>query len=77
MKQNRYEVYEAKDGFRWRLIAKNGRIVSESGEAYARKSGAIKAVERHREIAVVAEGPDRSFDHLKAFESNAASLRAH
>jgi uncharacterized protein YegP (UPF0339 family) len=31
------EVYRAKDGWRWRLWAKNGRIVAESGESYRSK----------------------------------------
>ena len=31
------EIYKAKDGWRWRLWARNGRIVAESGEAYRSK----------------------------------------
>lgn len=31
MKQPRFEVYEAKDGWRWRLKARNGRILADSG----------------------------------------------
>lgn len=31
------EIYRAKDGWRWRLWAKNGRIIAESGEAYRSK----------------------------------------
>ena len=27
-------LYKAKDGWRWRAVAGNGRIVAESGEAY-------------------------------------------
>lgn len=30
-------VYYAKDGWRWRLIAPNGKITAESGEAYKRR----------------------------------------
>jgi uncharacterized protein YegP (UPF0339 family) len=30
-------VYRAEDGWRWRAIADNGEIVSESGEAYENK----------------------------------------
>lgn len=30
-------VYEAKDGWRWRLIATNGKIVADSGEAFAKR----------------------------------------
>lgn len=29
--------YKAKDGWRWRLTASNGRIIAESGEAYVRR----------------------------------------
>lgn len=36
-------VYPAADGWRWRLRAKNGRIVADSGEAYARKRNAAQA----------------------------------
>lgn len=32
--------YEAKDGWRWRLRAANGRIVAESGESYVERRGA-------------------------------------
>ncbi len=28
------EVYEGKDGWRWRIVAANGRILADSGEAY-------------------------------------------
>lgn len=30
-------VYWAKDGWRWRLVAPNGKIVADSGEAYKRR----------------------------------------
>lgn len=46
MKSPAFQVYPAKDGYRWRLRAANGRIIAESGEAYARKQGAEKAVDR-------------------------------
>lgn len=28
------EIYKAKDGWRWRIIAANGKILADSGEAY-------------------------------------------
>jgi hypothetical protein len=40
-----FDVYRAKDGWRWRLFARNGRVIAESGEAYKRKAGAIKGCE--------------------------------
>ena len=39
-------VYEAKDGFRWCLVANNGNIMAESGEAYTREPDAYKAAVR-------------------------------
>lgn len=36
-------VYRAADGWRWRLTAKNGLIVADSGEAYARKRNALRS----------------------------------
>lgn len=30
------QKYRAKDGWRWRLVASNARIVAEGGEAYTR-----------------------------------------
>ena len=38
----RFEVYQARDGWRWRLRAANGRIVA-TGEAHTRKADAIRA----------------------------------
>ena len=40
------EVWHSKDGYRWRKWARNGRMVSESGEAYTRLDDASKAAER-------------------------------
>lgn len=46
---NRYthvlRVYETGDGWRWRLVAMNGRIVADSGEAYKRKRNAVQAAQ--------------------------------
>ena len=33
-------VYRAKDGWRWKLVARNGRIVAASSEAFVDKRGA-------------------------------------
>lgn len=43
MKTARFEVYKAKDGFRFRLIAANGRIIA-SGEGHTRERDAWRAV---------------------------------
>ena len=42
MKTPLFEVYPAKDGWRWRLRAANGRIVA-TGEAHTRKADAVRA----------------------------------
>lgn len=33
----KFQIYKSKNGWRWRLFAKNGKLVAESGEAFARK----------------------------------------
>ena len=40
----RFQIYKAKDGWRWRLLAANGRTLA-SGEAFTRKADAERAVE--------------------------------
>lgn len=39
----RIAVTEAKDGYRWTLVAPNGNTIAESGEAYPTNALAIKA----------------------------------
>jgi uncharacterized protein YegP (UPF0339 family) len=34
--------YEAKDGWRWRLRAPNGKVIADSAEAYTEKRGATE-----------------------------------
>lgn len=41
----KFEKYEAKDGFRWRLKSTNGRIIADSAEAYSSSSALDRAVE--------------------------------
>lgn len=43
-------VYEARDGWRWRLRAGNGRIVAESGEAYVTEAKALQGFDRVLEL---------------------------
>lgn len=38
------QKYQAKDGWRWRLVAANGRTVADSGEAYTRLRDLGRAV---------------------------------
>ena len=35
------EFYKAKDGYRWRVVAANGNIVADSGEAYENRADAL------------------------------------
>jgi len=37
MRSSKFAIYKAKDGYRWRLKAKNGKIIAEGGEAYKRR----------------------------------------
>lgn len=38
-----FDVYQDISGeWRWRLWAKNGKVVADSGEGYKRKAGAIR-----------------------------------
>lgn len=42
----KFEIYKAKDGsWRWRLRARNGRIIAAGSEGYARKAQVEKIVE--------------------------------
>jgi len=50
MKRPRFVIIQAKDGFRWRLMAANGRIVA-TGEAHTRKADAHRAMMRVAELA--------------------------
>jgi uncharacterized protein YegP (UPF0339 family) len=53
MQNERFIVFHAKDGWRWRLVSGNGRIVA-TGEAHTRKSDAIRACKRLTDIAIEA-----------------------
>jgi len=56
VKAPRFEVYRAKDGWRWRLVAANGRIVA-TGEAHTRKGDAVRACARLASLAESASPP--------------------
>lgn len=43
----RFEIYEAADGFRFRLVAGNGEVVAQ-GEAYSRKRDVRRAIKALR-----------------------------
>lgn len=44
MKRPKFVVYESVDGWRWRLVAANGRILA-SGESHTRKEDAERAID--------------------------------
>lgn len=46
-----FTIYQAADGFRWRLTAHNNRIVADSGESYTRLGDAKRAVHAIEKIA--------------------------
>jgi uncharacterized protein YegP (UPF0339 family) len=48
-----FVVYQARDGFRWRLVAANGEIVG-SGEAYSTRSNCERAVQTIQRLAPTA-----------------------
>lgn len=43
------------DEYRWRLVARNGRIIADSAEGYADKYHCEQAVDRFIEAATMAE----------------------
>lgn len=43
MKQPRFDVYKSADGWRWRLVSANGRILCQ-GEAHTRERDAYRAI---------------------------------
>lgn len=51
----KFVIYKAKDGWRWRAIARNSKVVADGAEGYARKSGAQKALKKFRTDAATAE----------------------
>ena len=42
MKGPRFEVYRSRDGWRWRLRARNGRVIA-TGESHTRERDALRA----------------------------------
>lgn len=43
----KFEIYrDTSGGWRWRLVATNGRIVADSAESYSKKSNAVAAAKR-------------------------------
>jgi uncharacterized protein YegP (UPF0339 family) len=49
-----FEIYNAKDGWRWRLKSLNGRTIADSAEAYTSVSNAKRAAKTVKRWAVLA-----------------------
>ena len=54
-KKMSFRVWKARDGWRWQIRAKNGRITAESGEAYTRKHDCIRAIRAIQKARVMYE----------------------
>jgi uncharacterized protein YegP (UPF0339 family) len=56
-KQAKIVIYQDSSGeWRWRLVAKNGRIVADSAEGYSKLSNAERAASRFLDIVFDAFG---------------------
>ena len=53
MRKPRFVVCNARDGYRWRLVAANNRIIAHD-ESHTRERDAWRAVETVREAAALA-----------------------
>lgn len=51
----RFEIYKAVDGWRWSLIARNHRVLADSGEAYSSKWNCRVAVRRVKRSTLMAK----------------------
>ena len=57
---SRFEVYRDRAGeWRWRLVHWNGNILADSGEGYASRSNAVRAVQGVKRAV-----PDAEIEHL-------------
>ena len=51
----KFEMYQDKAGkWRWRLVAKNGRTVADSGEGYNSPGNARRAMKAFRHVVISA-----------------------
>ncbi len=71
-----FEVYEDAAGeWRWRLVARNGEIVADSGEGYATRQGAREAAERVQGDAPEADVLDIDGPAFEVYEDDAGEWR--
>ena len=67
-----FTVYQARDGWRWRLTANNGRTVADCAEAYDSEYNAVRAAKRTKELA--GEAHVRNLDGV-ALDASASGSR--
>lgn len=53
MKTYILRVYQSKDGWRWRIKARNGRTVADSAEAYSSQRAAYRAADSLADSRIV------------------------
>lgn len=54
-RREKFEIYRDKAGeWRWRLIARNGKIVADSGEGYKRSGGAKRGIKAFTRLVMIA-----------------------
>jgi len=71
-----FEVFEDAAGeYRWRLVHRNGRILADSGEGYASRSNARRAVETVERTVGEAEVGAESGARFEVFEDSAGEHR--
>ncbi len=49
------EFYEADDGWRWRISARNGDILADSGQGYSRRIDALKGASKVTGLSTLAQ----------------------
>ena len=52
----RMHIYQAADGWRWRLKAQNGNVIADSGQAYKSKRNATDAARMNAQVPIVMDG---------------------
>lgn len=70
------ELYEDNAGqWRWRLVAENGNIIADSGEGYASKSNAKRAIESVKQHGSEADALDISSATFELYEDESEEWR--
>lgn len=71
-----FEVFEDAAGeYRWRLVHQNGRILGDSGEGYASRSNARRAIETVEQTVEKAEVDAEDGARFEVYEDNAGDYR--